>query len=304
MKRSKKIFVVDSNWYLWRAYHTTNSSRPINDVLPYNLLSMICRDSVELQADYVLCAFDGPKNFRKKLNPHYKANRDGKVGNGDEYGEQEEGTNIKAQVYGALPHIYDLFARVGLPFYTPRQHEADDVLKSVALANYKKYRVVCGTEDKDAYQYLISDRIRLYDSSAKSKDGKRKPKFIDREAAEKKKGVTVEQMVDFQTLIGDKGDNVFPIKDMTPGRAKKILSQYGSVRNWVKTCKEDRMYITQHLEHLRMNRQMVLLREDALPPGDVEEWKLLKEKPADKFLSRNFHTLHELMWPRTRGLFR
>lgn len=300
----KRIFAIDGNWYLWRSFHTTKTSRALNEVLPYNLLSLICKDAVAVRADYVMVGFDGNKVFRHTIYPEYKANRSGKAASPSDDDTDHDGTTIKDMVYGCLPDIYNLFNSVGLVYYTPRKREADDVLCSVARHYGPIYKVICGAQDKDAYQYLENPNVILYDSSAKSKDGKRKPKYIGRAEAEKKKGVKVEQMVDFQTLIGDELDNVMPIKGMTPGRAKKILAEYGSIRNWYKKDKESKAFITSQLERLRLNRQLVTLMDDAVPPTEVEEWKLLRKKPNDKYLSRSFHELHLQLWPKTKGLFR
>lgn len=281
------------------------TSRPIQEVLPYSLLSLICSDAVWCRADYVLVAFDGPRVFRHKIYPAYKANRTGRTNDGmtDAENADRDGGTEKDIVYGCLPYIYRLFETIGLTYFVPKFHEADDVLNSVAVEYGDDYQVIGGTQDKDAYQYLTKPSIRLFDSSAKDWLGKKKPKYITSQMAEKKKGVSVEQMVDYQTLIGDDGDNIKPIKDMTPGKAKKILAEYGSIRNWYKKDKESKVYITENLEHLRLNRKLVTLVPDVLPSSKPEEWKLLKKKPNDKDLSRSFHNLHLQMFPKTKGLF-
>lgn len=305
-EKLKRIFVIDGNWFLWRCAHTLKTNRPWTDALPYALLSLVCNDAAAVKADYIIVGFDGPKVFRKKIYPEYKANRTGKVDNGTSDAENAttDGTSMRDQVYECLPYIYKLFESIGLAYYAPKIYEADDVLCSIARAYAGDYQIVCGTQDKDAYQYLDEHGlIRLYDSAAKGKDGKRKPKYIGAAEAEKKKGVRVTQMVDYQTLIGDELDNIHTIRDMTPSRAKKILAEYGSIRNWYKKDKENRAYITSRMEHLRLNRKLVTLVEDALPSSKPEEWKLLKGKPNDRFLSRSFHELHSLQWPKSRGLF-
>lgn len=281
------------------------TSRPWKDVLPYKLLSLIMKDAIAVKADYVIVAFDGPRVFRNTIYPEYKMNRSGKKKpTKDDVDSDREGESLRDQVYGCLPYIFELFDKIGLAYYTPKKYEADDVLCSVAKMYVGEYRIICGTQDKDAYQYLDGAcLIRLYDSSAKGKDGKRKPRYITSVEAEAKKGVTVEQMVDFQTLIGDELDNIMPIKGMTPSKAKKILAEYGSIRNWYKKAKKERAFITSQLEHLRLNRKLVTLVENALPPSKPEEWKLLKKKPSDNSLPYMYHEFHATQYPKTKGLF-
>lgn len=292
------IYVADTNWCLWRAFHTTKTSRPLEDVLPMRLADMLCSDALLVRANYLMAAFDGPKNFRKDLYPEYKINREGKFGNGQEWEEQE---SDREKVYACLPAILDRFEHWGIPFYQPRKREADDVLCSIVYEYCDAYQIRCGTQDKDAYQYLCAN-VRLIDSSSKVKNGP-PARIIDVETAEAKKGVKIRQMVDLQTLIGDKSDNVLPIKDMGPARAKAILRKYGSIKKWIES-KDEKEYCAQHLEHMRLNRKLVKLTTDCAPPGPVTEWKLrrTKAKDADR-LSVKYHELHNFQWPKTKGLF-
>ena len=271
----------------------------MEDVLPYKLIDMFVKDAMLLRATHILCAFDGPKNFRKDLYPDYKANREGKVGNGDEYGDQTE--SAKDKLYACFPALFERLAYFGIPFYQPRKHEADDVLCSIAHGVHDRMKFVGGTQDKDAYQYLLWDSVRLVDTSNASKD---KPaRWITRQIAEKKKGVTAEQMIDFQTLIGDKLDNIIGIPGMGPATAKAILTKHGSLKKWFASG-EDKELIATNKERMRLNRKLVTLSTEVMPPGEIDDWKLSKFKArgADK-LSRNYHELHNLMWPKSRGLF-
>lgn len=299
----KKIFVPDGNWYLWRAFHTNRSIQSLDEVIPYQLLNMICKDALAVQADYVIVAFDGPRVFRHKIYPQYKANRTGRENDGLTDAENADpGESIRDKVYGCLPAIFSLFDKIGLTYYMPKIYEADDVLCSIAKAYGEQYKVICGTQDKDAYQYL-SDVVWLYDASAKGKDGKRKPKYIRPKDAERIKGVKIKQMVAYQTLIGDKLDNIMPIKGMTPSKVKKILNEHGSINRWAAADKEAKRFLTIHTEHIRLNRRLVTLVDQAIPPGRPEEWRLRKKKAEDSRLSRTYHDFHARLYPKSHGLF-
>jgi 5'-3' exonuclease len=305
LKKTKKIFVVDSNWYIYRAFSVLKNKmhRPMEEALPYALLGMICNDAIAVGADYVIAAFDGPKVFRYKIYPEYKANRTGKIGIADSDAENaEDGTTDKDRMYACLPYVFQLFDKVGLSYYVPKIYEADDVLCSIARKYGGDYKVICGTQDKDAYQYL-TDYVWLYDSSAKGKDGKKKPKWIRPKDAEKIKGVKIRQMVAYQTMIGDKGDNVQPIKDMSPAKVKKILKEHGSIKRWGLSHKDNARFLTVHSVKIALNRKLVTLVDTAYPPGDIAEWKLTKQKPKDRWLGAGYHELHNFMYPKTKGLF-
>jgi DNA polymerase I len=206
-------------------------------------------------------------------------------------------------VYEFLEPIYELFAKVGICFFQPKIHEADDVLCSIARKYGDAYRVINGTSDKDAYQYL-SDYIQLYDSSFKDPVTKETaPRFITKEYAENRKGVRIDQMVDFQTLIGDRGDSIPPIKGYGPVTAKKLLDEHGTLQNWYKQSEgKERRFIRENLEYFRRNRKLVQLVDDCLPPSDVSEWKMYKEKP-DLSLPGSYHDFHSILYPKTKGLF-
>lgn len=297
----ERIMVFDTNWYLHRCAATIKSSRPIEEVLPYQVLSMMCKDAVAVKADYVLAAFDGPSVFRYSIYPEYKSgrNKDKKTGK-----INQEVMIRKENIYKCLPFVYALLDSIGMCYYQPKKREADDVLKSVVHYYVPLgYSIICGTQDKDAYQYL-QPGVRLYDSSAKGKDGKSKPRYITQEMAEKQKGVQCCQMIDYQTLIGDKGDSVPGLTGVGPVKAKTILNEYGSIARWYKKSKEDRSFIDSQQDALRRNRRLVTLTTDCLPPQELEQWKLLKDKPKDKNLSRSFHELYDSFYPKSKGLFK
>jgi DNA polymerase-1 len=283
---------------LHRAFRTVKSKRPMEEALPYHLLSMIVKDALRLNARFLLVAFDGPEVFRYKVDPNYKISRTTNKGaGGGDYMYED------ADVYQYLPNVYELFAEVGIPFYQPKIFEADDVLNSLAFAYRKTHIFIGGTQDKDAYQWL-SKYSYMFDSSFKNKDKKNIGRFIKVEDAEQRKGVTIEQMVDFQTLIGDDGDDVPPIGDIRAAKAKKILKEHGSILNWYKNAsKDERIFIKARAARIKTNRQLVELRKDALPPGSIEDWILPKIKSKDKWLTTNFHDYHNFLYPKTRGLF-
>jgi 5'-3' exonuclease len=299
-KPREVIFVPDGNWYLHRVANTLKTSRPPEEVLPYRLLSMIAKDALAVKANYLMVPFDGPSVFRYKVYPEYKSKRHDRKGGAPVDAENAE---PKVDIYSMLPHIYALFQKVGIIFFQPKTFEADDVLCSVAKVYGDRYKVVCGTQDKDAYQYLKDRTICLYDSSAKAKDGTQRPRYIFCEEAEKKKGVKTAQMVDYQTLIGDSGDSIPPIQGIGPVRAKTILNEYGTIKNWHKECREDREFITAQADNIRRNRKLVKLVEDVLPPNELQEWRIPKNPPKDPWLSRTFHEYLNFVHPKSKGLF-
>ncbi len=297
-----KLYVPDGNWFLHRAMSTLKTNRAIGEALPYHFVAMIIKDALIVNATHIMVAFDGPKVFRYKIFPNYKISRREKKGIVDE-DRDEDGAESAPDLYDYLPDLFSLFNKLGIPYYQPLYREADDVLNSIAVHHRKNHTIIGGAQDKDAYQWL-SDTSYMYDGSFKHKDGKGTGRFIKAKDAEKKRGVLIHQMVDFQTLIGDPGDDIPPIGDIREAKARKILKTYGSIQNWFKESKEDRVFIRSHLEQMRLNRKLVGLRDDALPPGTIEEWKLPPLKIKDPHLTKNFHEYYNWLYPKAKGLFR
>lgn len=296
----ERIFGVDSNWYLHRAYHTMHTNQPIEIAMPYRLVGMICGDALATKSQYVCAAFDGPKVFRHDLFPMYKSGRNGGVSSAS---DAENADASEQDVYRLLPHIYDLFAKIGLVYYQPRTYEADDVLRSIVAKYSKKYSIVAGTIDKDAYQYL-KPGVRLYNPSAKDKAGNKKPVYITHEDADRKFGVPANRMVDYQTLVGDKIDSIPPIPGYGPDRAKKVIEQFATLQDWYAQSTGDlRVFIRAHMEDLRRNRKLVELSTECVPPHPISEWRLPKTKPEDKYLPRAYHDYHAFLYPKSKGLF-
>ena len=300
MKKQETIFAVDGNWYLHRIFFTTRTTRPLVDVIPYRLLSMICKDALAVGAKYVVVAFDGPRVFRYKVYPLYKSKRN----NGQpSTTDHDFAPSSELDIYDFLQPIYDLFAQVGIGFFQPKIYEADDVLCSIASKYSNKYRIICGTSDKDAYQYL-TDMVTLYDSSFKNPASKKpEPRFLDVAYAEKRKGVRIEQMVDYQTMIGDTNDSIPSVPGFGPVTAQNILNKHGTLQAWYSQLEgKEKRDIKAKLEYFRRNRQLVQLIDTCAPASEPEEWKLYKEKP-DISLPGPYHDLHSVIYPKTKGLF-
>lgn len=292
----KRIFVVDGNWFLHRAFSTLKTNRKIEEALPYHFLSMIVKEALIVRASYLLVAFDGASVFRYSIYPEYKSNRSEKAKSKD--GEYEDA----ASIYSYLPQVFSLLEDVGIAFFQPRKFEADDVLCSVATAYSKTYEVICGTQDKDAYQYLLTKNVKLF-YMKKSKPATT-PYYVDRIKIEKLKGIKCKQMIDYQTLLGDSGDGVPNLPGMGPAKARSILKKYGSIREWYANgTKEDKRYLRTHVEALKRNQQLVSLVSDVLPDTKPEQWVIKKKKPDNKFLTRNYHEYHNFVYPKSKGLF-
>ncbi len=292
-----KLFVVDGNWYLHRCFFTIRSSRPLEEVLPQNFLGLVMKDACALKATHVMVAFDGPKVFRYDIFPDYKANRTEskeaiKVGKED---DDEPGRDI----YSALPATRELLDKCGVVWIQPKKYEADDVLASVSRqyrsvkVEGKRIKVVLGSQDKDGYQSLAAN-VTAYNSAAQP------PQVIDIAMAEKSKGVTIDQMVMYQTLIGDAIDNIPQL--MKPGEAKKTIKRWGSFKAWFAgATKEEKRWLIANQVKLRLNRQLVEMKIDINLP-ELNELRVAKLRLEN--MPRAWYAYMDLMYPKSKSLFR
>lgn len=313
------LFVIDSNWYIHRAANTLHTHRQdLGKALARHFLSIVCKDALAVKATHLILAFDGPKVFRYKIYPCYKSGRkEGKkittidsadVSKTQSIGVDEDSGRDETALYDHLPTVFKYLERLGIAFYQPTKYEADDALCSLARRYGPVMQVVCGTQDKDAYQYLDVPNVRLYDSSYKDpKTKKAAPRYIDAKFAERVKGVRVSQMVDYQTLLGDKGDSIDGLPGYGPKTTAKVLEKYGSIAKWMKKgTQEEKQFLAEHQARLILNRKLVTLVDTVLPPFELDDAKpeRISDKKKDKIKPPTAY-INWIEWlhPRSKGLF-
>jgi DNA polymerase-1 len=207
--QGKTVWVVDTHALIHQLYHAmpemaSPSGEPVAVVFGFarDLLFLLR----EKKPDFLFCAIDVPgKTFRHEKYEAYKANRP----------ELPEDLRIQ------MPLVYELIDSFGIPLVGCVGYEADDVMATVArvteAAGGTCYLV---TGDKDCRQ-LLSGHVFLYNI--------RKDQVFDRAALQAEWGISPEQVVDFQALVGDPIDNVPGIPKVGPKTAQQILQIYGSL---------------------------------------------------------------------------
>lgn len=267
-------FVADGNWYLHRVYLTMpEESRDPVALLCNRFLAMLCKSAVFVKAKTLTVAFDGASVFRFKLFPEYKGNR----GSG-------------SQVYDYLQPLIDYLLGAGVHVIQLQDMEADDVLCSMA----RFAPITMGTRDKDSFQYLC-EGVQLLDTSHKV-NGKPSPLIITHKDIPKLLGLSPAQALDYQTLIGDKLDNVPQL--VTKARARKGLLAHKSLKNWLAADPEFRKEMKARKAELELNRKLVRLVSDLKVEPKPMRWvKNLEAMP------QAYVDLHALCNRKTKSLF-
>ncbi len=207
--RDWNICAVDSHSLIFQVFHalpemTSPSGEPVGAVYGF------VRDMLQLletrRPDGLVCAFDLPgPTFRHDLFDAYKADR----------GEMPEA--LRSQI----PKIREVLDALAIPVLASAGFEADDVLATLArLCDEQAANCLVVTGDKDCRQ-LITKHVSLLNI--------RKNTEYDAQALAEDWGILPEQVVDFQSLVGDKVDNVPGVPLIGPKAAQELLATYGTL---------------------------------------------------------------------------
>lgn len=295
---TKTLFVIDGTWYLNRAYSVlTAQKQPPEDMhksMAWMMLSMICKDALAVRAHYLAVGFDGDKIFRYKISPDYKRSRKEKHAEQNKKDPNYQGTGSGRAVYQYMPAVLAALDEARITWVQLAKYEADDICASGSALGTKDLRVVLGAGDKDSMQ-LINPFVRMYASNTKPE-----PTWIDEKAVFAKFGVRPDQMIMYQTLVGDDGDDIIGLSGYGPKTVQKICAQFNTIKEWRASLPEDKAkVVATSVERLRMNKTLVTLVKDAWVPN-VESLKVPKV-PGVK--NKQFSNYQAWLYPRARSLF-
>lgn len=208
------LYLLDAHGLIFQMFHgipaggmSAADGRPTNAVFGVTRALMNLYDH---GADYLIAAFDlAEPTFREEISPDYKAHRPPPP---DDLLTQE-------------PMIRQILDAMRIPVLSVPGFEADDIIATLATEGAARGLTVnlC-TSDKDCRQ-LLSDRVKIVNL--------RKGETLDAAGLKADWGVTPEQVVDFQALVGDSVDNVPGVPGCGPKTASKWLQQYGTLENLI-----------------------------------------------------------------------
>ncbi len=203
-------YIVDAHSLIFQVFHaipdmTSPKGEPVNAVFGFvrDLLFLI----EEKRPDRLVCAFDPPGDtFRHELFAAYK-------------GERSE---MPSELRSQIPKIREVLDAMAIPVVSVVGYEADDVLATLAReCNEVGVHCYVVTGDKDCRQ-LITDYVRVFNI--------RKNHVYDTKALAEDWGIRPDQVIDFQSLVGDKVDNVPGVPLIGPKIAADLLNTYGDLQ--------------------------------------------------------------------------
>jgi DNA polymerase-1 len=206
--------LLDAHGLIFQMYYGVGPmSAP--DGRPTNAVFGVTRSLMNLYdrgADYLIATLDhGEPTFRVAIDGNYKAHRDPPP---DDLLTQE-------------PMIHQVMEAMRVPFLIAPGYEADDVMATIsAQAAARGLDVFLCTSDKDCRQ-LVGEKVKILNL--------RKPEgeLLTAAGIEADWGVRPDQVVDFQSLVGDSVDNVPGVPGVGPKTAAKWLQQFGTLDNLI-----------------------------------------------------------------------
>ncbi len=253
------LYIIDTFSLVFQVFHAVPAmTGPAGQ--PTNAIFGITRDILNIiktqSPDYLIFAMDssGP-GTRKEIYPEYKANR------------SEMPEDLAAQITS----IMDVIKGFQVPIIEDPGWEADDVFATIArLAKERDLETVIVTNDKDARQ-LINDSVQLYNI--------RKNQFMDTDAVIKDWGIRPDQVIDFQSLVGDSVDNIPGVPLVGPKKAQVLIEQFGSLEDVLANADQAKgpklqQNLKEFADQARMSRQLVTLNNNLELNIDWEDSRL------------------------------
>lgn len=215
-----RLLLFDTASVYFRAFFGVPTSLRTPDGQPVNavrgLLDYLARFITDYQPSQVVCCWDDAwrPSWRVALLPSYKAHR---VAHGD----VEE---VPAELTAQIPLIRQVLDAAGIAVIGAPDHEADDVIATLAAASDIPTDVVTG--DRDLFQ-LVDDarqtRVLYLGRGAGTHD------VVDENWLLKRYGVTGAGYVDFSVLRGDPSDGLPGVGGIGEKTAAALLARHGDL---------------------------------------------------------------------------
>lgn len=255
---SETLYLIDAHSLIFQVFHalpemSSPSGLPTNAVFGFTKDLIYLRD--QRKPTYLLCVFDMPgPTFRDKIAADYKANR----------------APMPDDLQLQIPLIRQVLEGMRIPILGMEGYEADDLIATLAHRGSERgLEVFICSSDKDCRQ-LLGDRVRIFNL--------RKEEVYDRDSLLRDWGITPEQVIDFQTLVGDSVDNVHGVPGIGPKTATKLLQDYKTLDNLLAHVNEipgkKQESLKASVEIIAAGRKLVTLATDVPVLDDWEHWRL------------------------------
>ncbi|MDX1766197.1 MAG: DNA polymerase I [Candidatus Saccharimonadales bacterium] len=211
----KRLVVIDGKSVFYRGYYampnlSLKDGTPMGGV--YGFAVMALEVVKKMQPDYVAVAWDKAKTStrrRVKIYPEYKANR----------------KPAPPDFYEQIPYLHELIEAFGWPFFEVDDHEADDIMGTLATqAKKKDVETVLISSDHDLLQ-LVNDSTTV----AILRKGLTNVEMFNPKHFTDKYQMTTDQFIDYKSLRGDPSDNIPGVAGVGEKTATQLIMEHGSL---------------------------------------------------------------------------
>ena len=250
------VYLIDTFSLMFQVFHgippmTSPAGLPTNAVFGFS------RDLIGLLKDHkptwLVCAMESPgPGTRDAIYPEYKANR------------SEMPEDLRPQI-SLLKEVIQAF---DIPLIESAGWEADDVIATLTRQAVERgFHVRIVTSDKDARQ-LLGPQVQIYNL--------RKNTYLDEAGLLLDWGIRPDQVVDFQSLVGDAVDNVPGVPLVGPKKAAAMLQAFETLENVLANSdKASGAKLRENLKNFSdqayLSRQLVRLNQQLPIEFDWEE---------------------------------
>ncbi len=264
---SKTVTLIDTFGFFFRSFYALPQHLRNKDGFPTGLLTGFTNFMATLQkehdSDYIIFAIDSKGDtFRNEIDVNYKANR----------------SAPPPELTQQLPVAIEWINKMGYRTLGKSGFEADDIIATVVrCAKEQGHKVRVVSHDKDLYQLIDDDKVVIVDAI--------KRKYVNEKACYDKYGVTPEQFIDYQSILGDSADNVPGVKGIGKVGAEKLLKEYGTLDNVYVHVDEIKGAMQKKLiaskEQAYMSKKLVTLHPNVFgcDAFDFEKYKMDVENP-------------------------
>jgi 5'-3' exonuclease len=218
--------LLDTAALYFRAFHGLPETITAPDGTPVNavrgLLDIIGRLVAEFApTDLVACWDDAWRpRWRVELVPTYKAHRLAEEGDG----ERPDREIVPEALTRQIPIVAEVLDALGIAVVGAPDHEADDVIGTLAATATSPVDVV--TSDRDLFQVVDDARGVRVVSTAR---GMRDLELVTDAVVRAKYGVSAAQYADFATLRGDPSDGLPGVAGIGGKTAAALLARFGDL---------------------------------------------------------------------------
>jgi 5'-3' exonuclease len=226
------LMLLDSASLYFRAFYGVKSAIPAPDGTPTNavrgFLDMVSTLLTRFRpSDMVACVDqDWRPAWRVALLPSYKTHRlaERDAAPSQPVGGAPAGEAEPPGLAEQVPIIFDALAALGIATLGAPDHEADDVIATLAERAAMPVDIVTG--DRDLFQLIDDDRgVRVLYTGR----GVAKLQIIDAAALRARYGIAPWQYADFATLRGDPSDGLPGVPGIGEKTAASLLRKFGTL---------------------------------------------------------------------------